>query len=126
MVRWSPALLWMAAIFVVSSTPSLELPAFGSLDYVVKKAGHSVAYALLALLYWRALGKMKERLAPAWALAVLYALTDEFHQKFVPGRNPSLLDVFLFDGGGAAVALLFICSSFRNRSRRPAQASNRR
>ncbi|MBI1854398.1 MAG: VanZ family protein, partial [Chloroflexi bacterium] len=33
------------------------------------------------------------------------ALTDEFHQSFVAGRHPSMVDVFLFDGGGAMLAL---------------------
>jgi VanZ family protein len=98
--------LWMAAIFLVSATPSQELPRFGSMDYVVKKGGHMLAYAFLAILLLRALEGKSWRYGAAWLLAVLYALVDEFHQSFVPGRHPSLIDAFLFDGGGAVIALL--------------------
>jgi VanZ family protein len=54
----------------------------------------------------------------AWLLAVLYAATDEFHQSFVPGRNPSIVDIFLFDGLGALFALwlYFLGWGKRNKS----------
>jgi VanZ family protein len=103
--RWGPSLLWMAAIFISSSTPSSDLPSFGSLDYVVKKTGHFLGYAVLALAYRRGLGWELRRSGTAWILAVLHALVDEFHQSFVPGRHPSLVDALLFDAGGAAAAL---------------------
>jgi VanZ family protein len=125
-LRWLPALLWMAAIFLVSGTPATELPQFGSLDYAVKKSGHMLAYALLALLYLRGLGGKGQRIGAAWILAVLYALMDEFHQAFVPGRHPALMDAFLFDGGGAAVALLFGAIFYRLASRRAPVAGNRK
>lgn len=125
MIRWGPALLWMGAIFVASATPSVDLPTFGLLDYLVKKTGHVLAYALLAILYWRALGRSSGRMGTAWVLAALYALTDEFHQRFVPGRHPSLVDALLFDGGGAAAALLLSGWALRIRSRPPSQTANR-
>ena len=106
MVHWAPPAIWMAAIFFASATPSTHLPSFGSLDYILKKTGHAVAYALLALLFRRALGGTNGHNGQAWILAVAYALVDEFHQSFVPGRHPSLFDAFGFDGGGAATALL--------------------
>lgn len=105
-LRWLAVVAWMAAIFLASATPSRDLPNFGSLDYIVKKTGHTVAYALLALLIRRALGRDAKSTAASWFLAVSYALLDEFHQSFVAGRHPSLIDALLFDGGGAAVALL--------------------
>ncbi len=104
--RWGPPVLWMAAIFFASATPSYDLPHFGSLDYIAKKTGHVLAYALLCLLFRRALGPRRARDGVAWLLAVGYALLDEFHQSLVPGRHPSLVDAFGFDGGGAALALL--------------------
>ena len=53
--RWLPAVLMMAAIFGFSSIPSSEMPRFGLLDLLVKKGGHALGYALLALafLHWR-------------------------------------------------------------------------
>jgi len=38
-------------------------------------------------------------------LAVAYALSDEYHQTFVPGRNGNLFDVMI-DGVGACAAML--------------------
>ncbi len=105
LVLWGPPAFWMAAIFVVSGTPGKELPNFGSLDYYVKKTGHALAYALLSVLFRRAIGWQRRELAGAWLLAVLYALADEFHQSFVPGRHPSFVDAFGFDGVGAALGL---------------------
>lgn len=101
--RWVPALFLMSVIFALSSRSSTELPNFGGWDYFAKKLAHGIGYGLLALSYFRALPGRRYKLA--WFLAVLYSLTDEFHQSFVPGRKASLVDVFVFDNLGAIVAL---------------------
>ena len=64
-----------------------------------------IGYALLALAYWRALGFRREKRWLAWMLALAYAATDEFHQSFVPGRSPSVLDILVFDNMGALISL---------------------
>src|SRR5512140_2737744 len=102
---WLPPVLWMAVLFAASATPSRDIPSFGLVDTIVKKGGHMLAYALLALLLRRAMGWEVTRAAWAWMLAVLYSVTDEFHQSFVPGRHPSWVDALVFDGGGALLAL---------------------
>jgi VanZ family protein len=112
LLRWLPAILLMAIIFAFSSTPLTALPDYGFWDFLVKKGGHMTGYALLALAYWYALGWDKKRWWLPILLAVLYAITDEFHQSFVPGRNPSPMDVLLFDGSGATLAIL-LASRFR-------------
>ncbi len=92
----------MILIFVVSGTPGGEIPRFGSIDLVVKKGGHALAYAILAVLAWRATGSRR------WALAitVLYALSDEYHQLSVAGRNGQPLDVLIdMVGGGIGLWL---------------------
>ncbi|MFH1183910.1 MAG: VanZ family protein [Chloroflexota bacterium] len=104
--RWGAAILVMLAIFCLSSRPSAELPHFGWADAAVKKGSHVLGYGLLALSYWKAFGWRPERIAQAWGLAVLYGISDELHQAFVPGRHASALDVLLFDSTGAAIALL--------------------
>jgi hypothetical protein len=102
---WGLALLMMITIFMFSAQPVAYLPNFGFFDGVIKKGGHMLGYAVLAVCYWRGLKWERERAWQAWLLAVLYAITDEFHQEFVPGRHPSALDVFLFDGTGGAIGL---------------------
>ena len=102
---WGPTLLMMAVIFGFSSLPSSEIPGFGLADFLVKKGGHATGYALLALANLRGLGWDRKRLFLAWVIAVLYSATDEFHQSFIPGRHPSLMDVGI-DAFGASVGLL--------------------
>lgn len=106
-VRWLLPPLWMAAIFVVSGTPSERIPRIGAWDLLLKKGGHMAAYALLAFLWVR---PWQHRLPAARAgclalvLTVLYAISDEYHQTFVPGRDGSVTDV-LVDAAGACLAL---------------------
>jgi VanZ family protein len=108
LVRWFPAVAMMAAIFVFSSLPADRLPFFGHYDLLVKKGGHALGYALLAVAYYFAL---PSRLSPiyrgalSFLMAVLFALSDEFHQSFVRGRTSALRDVGI-DSIGAILALL--------------------
>lgn len=95
----------MLIIFLVSARSSSELPDFGWADALIKKGGHMIGYALLALFSWRALDLKTEKRWIAWFIAIVYALTDEFHQSFVPGRHPSVWDVLIFDNFGALISL---------------------
>lgn len=104
--RWLPAFVLMSTIFAASSIPSTRMPAFGSWDGVVKKGGHFLGYGLLALAYWFGLGWKRKYAWLAFILSMLHAIADEFHQGFVPGRQPSLVDALIFDNGGAGLALL--------------------
>jgi VanZ family protein len=57
------------------------------------------------LMYWNGLRFDRRRVWLALLLAVFYAITDEYHQSYVPGRHPSWVDALVIDGGGAALAL---------------------
>ena len=104
-LKWLPALVVMGVIFWFSARPSDELPNFDWADRLVKKSGHMVGYAVLAISYSHALGRQTYRNGLAWILALLYAITDEVHQSFVPGRNPSVWDVLIFDNVGAVLGI---------------------
>jgi VanZ family protein len=108
LLPWLPAITIMGVLFGFSSTPATKLPSFGLMDLVVKKGGHMCGYGLLACAYWYGLRFEKRRGWLALLLAVLYAITDEFHQSFVAGRHPSWVDVLVFDGGGAVIALSIV------------------
>jgi VanZ family protein len=103
--RWIPALIMMSLIFLFSSQSAGKFPHFPGWDYVIRKTGHLVGYGLLALCFFFALRFRSKYRWTAWILAVLYSFTDEFHQSFVPGRQPSLVDIFVFDNIGALAAL---------------------
>jgi len=106
----------MLIIFFFSSRPSSQLPNFDWADTHIKKGGHVLGYALLAVLYWRALEFRGNRRWAAGLLALSYALTDEFHQSFVPGRHPTLWDVLIFDNAGALFSL-WLVAHYRKQKR---------
>jgi VanZ family protein len=98
----------MGVIFVASNTPSAQIPSAGPWDLLVKKGGHLLSYALLAWLWLRALQSALPPRPLTYAvlvIAVIYAISDEFHQTFVPGRNGTAVDV-LIDSIGALFAIL--------------------
>jgi VanZ family protein len=98
----------MALIFFISSRTASQLPHFGEIDLLIKKGGHAFGYALLALAYFAALPPRLStgyRLVMAFFMALLFALSDEFHQSFVEGRTSSLRDVVI-DSLGAMTALI--------------------
>lgn len=94
LIWWIAALVWMAVIFYFSSKPASAvlklLP-----DYVF----HFIEYAILAWLLfeaWLNLGKqwsLKKVSFITFFIVVWYAVTDEFHQVFVPTRDASLSDL---------------------------------
>lgn len=109
-LRWVPALLWCLIIYVSTDSPAFTADStrelLGPLNFALRKGAHLASFGLLAVLFRFALGP--GRRAPgliAWALTVVYAASDELHQRFVPGRGASLDDVLL-DALGAALALL--------------------
>lgn len=115
-LRWLPAVVIMAIIFFLSSTPKAALPQFGWMDVIIKKAGHVCGYGLLTVAYWYALGFERRCWWLAILLALIYAITDEFHQSFVPGRHATVIDVVAFDGVGASIGLIL---ASRRRDKQP-------
>lgn len=90
------------------------------IDHPVRKTAHATEYAILGLLvagaYINNGGKDKSErtgigkgiLIP-WAVATVYAATDEFHQLFVPGRSGQISDVLL-DSAGVMAGLLVLAA----------------
>lgn len=103
LTRWLPFIVWLITIFIVSDQSSNSIPDYGYWDFLVKKGGHIFAYGVLAILA-RRLG-----VGDAGALAIVfaYAISDEVHQRFVPGRTGTAIDV-LIDLLGAILSLAFL------------------
>lgn len=105
--RGIPALALMGLIFFLSSQSDLD-SGLGWIDLVGRKLVHAGTYATLAFLIARGidpLGMPRPRtLAIAAALALLYAISDEWHQSFVEGRVGSPIDVGI-DAAGIAIFL---------------------
>ena len=113
--RWLPAVTMMTMIFIASSMPGNEVPEFGTIDLIVKKGGHMIGYALLAIAcFFAAYCESKKVFRAAFlslCLAIAYAASDEYHQSFTPGRSPSILDVGIDTVGaiiGTVVTAFFV------------------
>jgi hypothetical protein len=113
---FGPPLALMAAIFALSAQPDLTT-GLGAFDLVARKLAHAFEFGLLWWLWLRALGFR----APwaAAAIAVAYAIGDEYHQTFVPGREGTSIDVAI-DCAGVAIAWALDRRLRRRRRSQPA------
>ena len=107
----------MGLIFYLSAQESVgpELPAF------TRVIAHFSEYALLTALWIWALAPVLGRRAlfAAAAISFLYAISDEYHQSFVPGRDSDPFDVLVDSFGIAtAVAAALAASARRAAGRR--------
>ncbi|HUW10688.1 MAG TPA: VanZ family protein [Anaerolineae bacterium] len=96
LICWGPPLTWMALIFTLSSQSKLPTPPQPLVAQLLQVGGHMIAFGVLLLLLLRSMkSTWPGQKVASWALLVtlLYALADEYHQSFVPGRNATLLDV---------------------------------
>ena len=96
---WLPAALWAGLIFALSSLRAggSDLEAH---EIALRKLAHFLEYAVLGALLARATDEL-----PAFWLGVGYAVSDEIHQAFVPGREAAILDVAI-DAAGVLAGVL--------------------
>lgn len=129
---WVLVVLWMALIFYQSHKPATESNELstgitekivevveklapdvdidiGRFNHIVRKNAHFFAYLVLGILVANGLRNNGLSGYKGFILAlficVLYAISDEIHQLYVPGRGGQVKDVIL-DSGGALVGIL--------------------
>lgn len=107
---WLPPVIWAALIFALSSIPSLKVEALGAWDYFFRKIWHLTEYAVLAVLFVR-LGRYQGQDSRTVYVvsvigAIIYALTDEWHQTLVAGRVGSPIDIGIDSLGALAGTVL--------------------
>ena len=108
-IYWLPVIMYCLFIFVLSSLPYPEkLPKYPHID----KLAHFIEYAALGALFFRAfktlqwLGKKHMLIFTSIAASIVYGLSDELHQYFIPYRNASLLDIAA-DSAGSIFGVVF-------------------
>ncbi|OGK21236.1 hypothetical protein A3C23_01855 [Candidatus Roizmanbacteria bacterium RIFCSPHIGHO2_02_FULL_37_13b] len=111
-IAWLPASLWMALIFILSSRPKIGIMQNTGLDFIIFKSLHVIEYAILFFLIFRALHKtshisVKKQFIASFLIAFFYAVSDEFHQTFVPSREGRIRDIFI-DSIGISLSFAFI------------------
>lgn len=114
MLNWTPAALWAALIFYLSSKPGLRV-ATGFWDFATRKPAHIAVYFILFLLIYYALVKTISKtrtdlLMIAFVLTVIYGISDEVHQIFVPQREGKIVDIG-YDSIGALAAVILLNKS---------------
>ncbi|MCX6640917.1 MAG: VanZ family protein [bacterium] len=113
---WAPLLIWLTAIFVMSSFHKTFIPQSKYISW--DKVAHIIEFGILGYLTARAIYFSGVRflyrsfVIMTILLGVLYAASDEFHQYFVPGRFASVYDV-MADGIGVAIGLWIFYRSIR-------------
>lgn len=86
---------------------------------IIRKLAHFSIYALVGVWIMAFMSTFDIRLYKKWIISmlvgVLYAASDEFHQSFVPGRGPSIVDVGIDSLGvlTGILAVLIIISIYR-------------
>ncbi|HUV13274.1 MAG TPA: VanZ family protein [Acidobacteriota bacterium] len=117
---WIPSFAWAVAIFSLSHMSSPPGASLGP-DYVL----HFLEYGIFAVtVVWGITSGLRRELtlsgaALSWLAVTAYAATDEFHQRFVPGRFSSIEDL-LADAAGAAcfVTGCYLVLTWRQRNPR--------
>lgn len=130
--RYGPLLLWLGFIFFASTGefsadntsriirplmiwlfPGISEESLALVHAVVRKAAHFTEYAALGFLAARAFATSpKTVLRRYWffislGIVVVYALSDEYHQSFVPSRTSSIYDSLIDMSGGLTMLLLY-------------------
>jgi VanZ family protein len=111
---------WLLPIWIRLFGP-ISVARWGEIHLVLRKMGHFTGYGVVSLCFfhaWRTTLTVAAReLSLLWRRSALLAVgstlvvacADEFHQKFLPGRNSSPVDVGI-DLCGAILAQLVVLS----------------
>jgi len=109
---WIPVMEWMVIIFLFSSRQRIAVSDIYSINFLFFKTLHVIEFFFLYTITYRALkntvyvGKNTLWII-AFIIVGLYAVSDEFHQLFVPTREGTLRDAIIdmFTGGFAWISL---------------------
>jgi hypothetical protein len=120
-------LCWAAIIAVLSSQPHLDDDRGGRhFSIGIFVVGHAAFFTALGFLTANGLAGRTHRVV-WWVffLVTAFAVVDELHQAFVPGRDPSVVDLG-FDAMGALLgATVFLTGTLWRRTARPASQYSR-
>ena len=108
---WLPVIVWMGVIFIGSSIDRLPRVGGSTIDGFVHRAAHLLEFAVLGALVLRAASKgrpiSKREIIITLIVVGLYGVSDEFHQRFTPGRSSEGIAVLFDVAGGMIGAWLY-------------------
>ena len=79
------------------------------ISFVVRKGAHFTEYLFLGVSLFLTVRDLRKRASfwVPWVIGAVYAVSDELHQYFVPGRSCELRDV-LIDACGVAAGVAIV------------------
>jgi len=89
--KFIPAFIWMIVIFYFSSFPTSGVVGTSTQRFLILKSFHLIEYAILAIFIYFAINHFRLSLL----ISYLYALSDELHQFFTPGRTSKFTDTLI-------------------------------
>lgn len=104
-------------------TPEKQEMLRSTVGLLVRKLAHFSEYALLGFSLLLHIAQIQKHMTVrlpwlwAWTVGTLYAASDEFHQGFVAGRGPSVMDVMI-DSAGVIAGILLMLWILHRRGRR--------
>jgi len=116
---WLLVAAWSFIIYFISDMPHLKTE-LGFLDLILRKIAHMVEFGILYFLFYRAVMQSfnlnpRGAFTASFIFCFLYAVSDEVHQSFVPGRTGSWKDVAFFDLAGILIASYLVKKWYRTR-----------
>ncbi len=106
-----PLILYAGAVIALSSVPHLNPPPIKLL--AADKVAHFVEYGIFSFLAFRSFSNLGGRVTLNYAVLLsamflcLFAVFDEYYQRFVPGRQSDVYD-FVTDSVGALLVLFLL------------------
>ena len=80
------------------------------LQFIVRKSAHFIGYMILGILASGLIlqyENINKKYPLAFLICVIYAISDEIHQLFVPGRSGQVRDV-LIDSAGSLLGIILV------------------
>lgn len=128
-------LIWMTLIFTMSSFNANEssnqsnfivniisniinINNIELLSLIIRKLAHFTEYFILGILVYNAVNSYNKKTYSAIIICILYAISDEIHQIFVPGRSCQILDILIDSIGsitGIYITILLYKYVFKRR-----------
>ena len=88
----------------------LKINIIEKLQFIVRKSAHFIGYMILGILASGLIlqyENINKKYPLAFLICVVYAISDEIHQLFVPGRAGQIRDV-LIDSAGSLLGIILV------------------
>lgn len=124
-------IIWMIFIFIMSSFNSNEssnqsnfivnilsnifnISNIEILSLIVRKLAHFIEYTILGILVYNLIYSYNKKIYISTIICIIYAISDEMHQLFVPGRSCQITDI-LIDSMGSVTGIILLYILYRHK-----------